>query len=227
MILGIDTALGVCSVALLDNGEIVGRAHEEMQRGHAEALAPMVDMMMRESGAAFASLTRIAVTTGPGTFTGQRVGLAFARALGLALKIPVVGVTTLDAMAAQAIEEERAEIAVAVCDAKRGEVYLGGCAGTGSAVLKPSLLPIADAAGQIVSLARDGNRKLVLAGTGAELILSGIDAGASSPITISSVRQPDGVYVAKLGAPLDPATALPKPLYLRAPDAKLPKRPFT
>ena len=73
---------------------------EEMERGHAEALAPMVEEAMREAGIAFAALDRLAVTTGPGTFTGQRVGLAFMRGLRLALKMPLIGVTTLEAMAA-------------------------------------------------------------------------------------------------------------------------------
>ena len=98
-ILGIDTALGACSAALTADARVVAHAFEEMQRGHAEALAPMVDALMRNAGLSYAALNRIAVTTGPGTFTGQRVGLAFARAMALALKIPAVGVTTLDVMA--------------------------------------------------------------------------------------------------------------------------------
>ena len=98
-ILAVDTALGACSAALLADGRILAGSHCEMQRGHAEALAPMVRSVMQDAGLDFLALDRIAVTTGPGTFTGQRVGLAFARALGLALRKPVIGVTTLDTMA--------------------------------------------------------------------------------------------------------------------------------
>src|SRR3712207_4426913 len=102
-ILGIDTALGACSAAVITDARVLSRRHEEMLRGHAEALAPMVREVMEEAGLAFAALDRLAVTTGPGTFTGQRVGLAFVRALVVALKRPAIGVTTLDAIAAQAL----------------------------------------------------------------------------------------------------------------------------
>ena len=76
-----------------------------MERGHAEALAPMVEEAMRERRLAFAELERLAVTTGPGTFTGQRVGLAFMRGLRVALNLPLIGITTLAAMAQQAMAE--------------------------------------------------------------------------------------------------------------------------
>src|SRR5271169_756924 len=101
-ILAADTALGACSVALLDDARVFAHRFEPMERGHAEALAPMVDEAMREAGLAFAELDRLAVTTGPGTFTGQRVGLAFMRGLRVALKKPLAGITTLEAMAAAA-----------------------------------------------------------------------------------------------------------------------------
>ena len=78
-ILAVDTALGACSVALLDDGKILAHVFEPMDRGHAERLAPMVDEAMKKAGMDFSSLDRLAVTTGPGTFTGQRVGLAFMR----------------------------------------------------------------------------------------------------------------------------------------------------
>src|SRR5256885_16176646 len=103
MILAMDTALGACSAAIVADGTTLAHEHLLMARGHAEALAPMVESLMRVAGVPFASLDRIAVTTGPGTFTGQRVGLAFARALGLGLKRPVIGVTTLDAMPEEAL----------------------------------------------------------------------------------------------------------------------------
>lgn len=224
-ILGIDTALGACSVALLDGERILGRARAEMQRGHAEALAPMVADTITGAGVTFSALERIAVTTGPGTFTGQRVGLAFARALALGLKIPAVGVTTLDAMSAQALEEENAQIAISVCDAKRGEVYLGGRNLAGEAVLEPALAPLSDAVERIGSIARMEG-KLVLAGTGAALIESSFSGFTSPTVFAANVCQPDAIYVARLGAAVTVSEAPPKPLYLRAPDAKLPKRPF-
>jgi len=98
-ILAIDTALEACAAAVLDSdrGGITASETIAMTRGHAEAVMPLIARVMDLADIEFADLDRISVTTGPGTFTGQRVGLAFARALGLALKRPVIGVTTLDA----------------------------------------------------------------------------------------------------------------------------------
>src|SRR5690348_13835798 len=103
MILAVETALGACSAAVISEGLVLAQEHEPMLRGHAEALAPMVQRVMKQAGIEFRSLKRVAVTTGPGTFTGQRVGLAFARALALALKIPAIGISTLEVMAAEAL----------------------------------------------------------------------------------------------------------------------------
>jgi len=104
-ILAVDTALGACSAALLQDGRVLSRRWTAMERGHAEALAPMVDEVMREANLTFQMLDRLAVTVGPGTFTGQRVGLAFMRGLRVALEKPLVGVTSLAAMAEQARSE--------------------------------------------------------------------------------------------------------------------------
>jgi len=137
-ILAVDTALGACSVALLDDGKILAHIFEPMDRGHAERLAPMVDEAMKKAGMDFSSLDRLAVTTGPGTFTGQRVGLAFMRGLRLALKIPLIGVTTLEVMAASALGEteifrlsatQSRKQAAAIHDARREEAYLSLLAG--------------------------------------------------------------------------------------------------
>ncbi len=104
-LLAVDTALGACSAALLDGDTVLAHRFEPMERGHAERLAPMVEEVMREAALPFTALDRLAVTTGPGTFTGQRVGLAFMRGLRVALKKPLIGVTSLAAMAAQAMDE--------------------------------------------------------------------------------------------------------------------------
>ncbi|HWA21824.1 MAG TPA: tRNA (adenosine(37)-N6)-threonylcarbamoyltransferase complex dimerization subunit type 1 TsaB [Caulobacterales bacterium] len=96
-VLAIDTALNACSVALVDNGAVLGMLSEPMQRGHAECIAPMVQEVMAQTE--FSTIDRIVVTTGPGSFTGVRVGLAFARATALALEVPCVGVSTLEALA--------------------------------------------------------------------------------------------------------------------------------
>ncbi len=124
-ILAIDTSCGAASVAVLEGGvaEPLAVLSRPMARGHADALAPMVEEAMRGVDGGFASLGRIAVATGPGSFTGIRVGLAMARAMGLALAIPVVGVSTLAAFAAPLLSQPRAGIIAAALDARHGSVY--------------------------------------------------------------------------------------------------------
>ena len=104
-ILAVDTALGACSVAALLDDAIVAHRWIAMLRGHAEALAPMVQETLEDAHVQLGEFDRLAVTTGPGTFTGQRVGLAFMRGLRLALARPLVGITTLEAMAEAAKAE--------------------------------------------------------------------------------------------------------------------------
>ena len=220
-ILGIDTALGACSAALLEDGRVRAHAHQEMARGHAEALAPMVAAIMREAGCGFAELHRLGVTTGPGTFTGQRVGLAFVRGLALALKIPAIGVTTLDAMAEEALTGA-APWAAIVADAKRDEVYLGARAAGGHVLAAPRLLATADALQLLEFIAKSSGPELALGGTAAESFAVGLAQTGLKP-RLSAVRQPDAVFVARLAAKGENPAEPPRPLYLRAPDAKLPR----
>lgn len=209
-ILAVDTALGACSVAICDGDAILAHRFVLLERGHAEMLAPMVRDATIEAGIAFAALDQLAVTTGPGTFTGQRVGLAFMRGLKVALAKPLVGITTLSAMAHQAMDETGWPVAAALHDARRGEVYLE-IAG----VSEPAIMTF-DAA--VAALARHG-APLALAGTAAPA------AHALLPGSVlSAVRQPDALWVARLGALGSVGDAPPKPLYLRAPDAKLPAK---
>ena len=107
LILAIDTALDACSAAVLDThaSKMIATESQSMKRGHAEALMPLIGRVMKESGLPFAALDRVAVTTGPGSFTGLRVGLSAARGIGLAAGKPVVGLTTLSAYAAPIVSE--------------------------------------------------------------------------------------------------------------------------
>ena len=107
LVLAIDTALDACAAGVLDTKTSRLIAHESlsMKRGHAEALMPLIARVMKAADVAFAALDRIAVTTGPGSFTGLRVGLSAARGIALAANKPVVGVTTLTAYAAPIVSE--------------------------------------------------------------------------------------------------------------------------
>lgn len=221
-ILAVDTALGACSAAVVADGRVLARRHEEMLRGHAEALAPMVHDVMEEAGLAFSALDRLAVTTGPGTFTGQRVGLAFVRALVVALQRPAIGVTTLDAIAAQALTNRDRRWCAVVHDAKRDEVYFGA-RGNDRPLQEPVLLARDAALARIAQLAEQHGDAGLLAGTAAAAFAAQL-AGNGLSLEISEIAQPDAVFVAQLAIPAPVPDQPPRPLYLRAPDAKLPGR---
>lgn len=178
-----------------------------MTRGHQERLAPLVAQVMADAGLAFADLQRVGVTVGPGSFTGLRVGLAFAKGLGAALGIPVVGVGVLEALA-----QPLNGTVLAILDAKRDQVYLQAFA-DGVAVSAPDALPLGIAAARLAELA--GSGEVTLVGSGARLVCD----------TLPGARQvaadhADPVAVAQIAAARSPTP--PRPLYLRAPDAKLP-----
>lgn len=105
LVLGIDTSLDACSVAIVRDGKTLAHLHETMNKGQAERLAPMVREVAQQAGVAFADIDRVVVTTGPGSFTGVRVGLSFARTLALSLGKPCLGVSTLEALALEEDEE--------------------------------------------------------------------------------------------------------------------------
>jgi tRNA threonylcarbamoyladenosine biosynthesis protein TsaB len=207
ILLALDTALGACSAAVLRDGELLAVRSEPMERGHQERLAPMIAEAMRESGLGFPALDRLAVTVGPGSFTGVRVGLAFAKGLALALDRPCLGVGTLEALAASA---PSAFVAAAI-DARRDRVYLQAFA-DGVPAMAPDLLDLAEAAARLAELYRGGDAQLI--GSGAGLI-----AGAMPGAAVSAGAAPDIAALARLAARRPPPTALPRPLYLRPPDA--------
>src|SRR6267378_1505756 len=125
LILAIDTALDACAAAVLDAdaSKIIAQESQAMKRGHAEALMPLIARVMKGTGIAFASLDRIAVTTGPGSFTGLRVGLSAARGIALAADRPVVGLTTLAAYAAPVVTQNVEHPVISAIDARHDHVY--------------------------------------------------------------------------------------------------------
>jgi tRNA threonylcarbamoyladenosine biosynthesis protein TsaB len=213
-ILAVDTCFGACSVAVLDGETILAHRLERMERGHAEALAPMVSATVGEAEIPFSALERLAVTTGPGTFTGQRVGLAFMRGLRVALKIPLIGVTSLEAMCVQALDESGSAMAAAIHDARRDEVYFAMQDGS------PEILSFATVLKRVEDAAR--KTSVALAGTAAKRVA---DAIKLSNIRLTSIAAPDALWVARLGLAAQVPDTVPKPLYLRAPDAKIPGPP--
>jgi len=218
VILAIDTALAATSACLLAPGSLKPLSAETlfMEAGHAEALLPLIDRVMAREPAGFGALTRIAVTIGPGSFTGIRIGVAAARAFGLAFRVPVVGVSTLAALAAPAIAVGARPPIVAAIDARHGNVYVQGFGPRGETLLGPALMSAAEAARSL------GSRPLRLIGSGGPLIARVALALGITTDTDGFHALPDIDFVARLGLLADPDHAIARPLYLKSPDAKPP-----
>ena len=123
--LALETTGSACSVALWRDGGVVARRFEAMTRGHAERLVPMIGEVLAEAGVTAEAVDRLAVTVGPGAFTGLRVGLATARGLALATGRPLVGVTTFEAIAhALPLESRRGRSLLVAVDSRRTELFL-------------------------------------------------------------------------------------------------------
>lgn len=217
-ILAVDTALGACSAAILDNDTVLAHRLEPMERGHAERLAPMVREAMAAARLDFPMLDRLAVTVGPGTFTGQRVGYAFMRGLRLALTRPLVGVTTLDAMAQSAMAETGARSAAVLHDAKRGEVYV---AAAGRIVVPVQIAPFEEAVRLILDAAAETCDALAVAGTARDAAAAALGAHGIQ-LHKTAIVSPDALWVARMAYSAPEPETVPRPLYLRPPDARLP-----
>jgi len=215
-VLAIDTALGACSACVLDTEETEPLSREMlmMERGHAEALLPLIDRVTSQVDGGFASLGRVAVTIGPGSYTGLRVGISAARAIGLAAGGPVVGVATLSAYLAPLLAGERRAVIAAAIDAKLGQLYIQAIAPGGRVIIPASVVGVRDAVRVL------GSGPVILTGSGAPLLAAEAWAQGIDATITEAPLAPDITWVARVAAIADPAQALPKPLYLRGPDAK-------
>jgi tRNA threonylcarbamoyl adenosine modification protein YeaZ len=216
LVLAIDTALDQCAAAVLDTKTKALRAEERlpMKRGHAEALMPLIGRVMDKFGAGFGALDRIAVTTGPGSFTGLRVGISAARGLALAAAKPVVGVSTLSAYAAPFVNEKTDSPIIVAIDARHDHVYCQVFSGNGATLIKAAVVPVDDA----LRAARFGGPRL--AGNAAQILADRWPGHAAPPVAVDPRPGPDISWVAWVGAAASPATSPSRPYYLRAPDAK-------
>ena len=214
-LLVIDTALGACTAAVFEDGRALAVRFEPMTKGHQERIGGLVRDVMAEAGGDFNSLDRIGVTVGPGSFTGLRVGLAFAQGLGAALDRPVVGISALDALAASL--DGATEPVAALIDARRGQVYARLFSG-GVPLGPDEALSLEEAARRIAQLGVD----VAAVGNGAALLA---EAFPDLKFACRDDRvAPSPEALAGLSAAADPGTHPPRPLYLRAPDATPPTR---
>lgn len=189
--LAVDTSLDACSAAIVSDGEVLASLSEPMSRGQAERLAPMVREAMAQAGVAFSEIGCVVVTAGPGSFTGVRVGLSFARALALALGLPCLGVSTLEALA---LEDGEAGLRAALIETP-GASYLA-LYEDGAPVIAPRAI-----------------------GRSAHEALLGAACGVRPVTLVGPGRAPDAAALARRAQRLDPHGYAPNPLYLRAPHA--------
>jgi tRNA threonylcarbamoyl adenosine modification protein YeaZ len=214
MILAIDCSASLCAACVYDEAakQELGRTVRDLGKGHAEHLMAVIEETLEKSGKTYADLTAIAVSVGPGSFTGLRVGVATARGLSLALKIPAIGVTTLEALAAEARQSFPDRPVLAALDGGRGEIH--AALYDELAVLRygPVAITLEDAA----AMASAQPVTPVLAGTAAALVIEA--AGHALDIGSTGATTDIAIY-ARLAAGKDPGER-PKPLYLRDADAK-------
>lgn len=227
-LLALDTTMQSCSAAVLvaDDGEApaVCARFEPMSQGHAERLLPMIGEVLSEAGLGMTDIDRIAVTLGPGSFTGVRIGVATARGLALATGAAVVGENALRVLAAAYVgehpENHTAPVAVAV-DARRGQLYFQLFVG-----LEPAWGPLAVEPADAARLLPDDERLVVIGSGAGQLRDAAIALGHRPPATPAFAGgnpQPTAAALARLALTQPAATAPLAPIYLRPPDAKVPE----
>jgi tRNA threonylcarbamoyladenosine biosynthesis protein TsaB len=209
-----DTSAGACSVALWEDATISERT-KEMQRGHAEALLPMILSVMRDADRRFTDLDLVAVTVGPGAFTGLRVGLAAARGIALAATLPCFGVTTLEAIA-EAVDWPAlaGRSALVAFDNRQGGVY-AQMFHAGRALEPPSVQTARMLGGRYAGV------RVAIAGDGSPMLMAALRAGGSDIEEIAVPPYPTASRVAAMAARRwlsgERPSAPPAPLYLRPP----------
>jgi len=215
-VLAIDTALAACSAAVLDTeqGAIVAGESLPMTRGHAEALMPLLARVMERSGMNFADLDRVVVTTGPGSFTGLRVGISAARGIALAANKPAVGVSTPCAYAAPHLHADNTAPVVCAIDARHEHVYLQVFSAAGRTLTPLRLATLREAA-QAATPA-----PACIVGSAAQAVAAAMRKTSTPPALVEARAAPDVAWVARIGAGLAEDQSPPRPQYLHAPDAQ-------
>jgi tRNA threonylcarbamoyladenosine biosynthesis protein TsaB len=210
-LLAIDTALAACSVAVFDtDGGTVADETLAMTRGHAEALIPMIARVMAAAQTSFQDIARIAVTVGPGSFTGLRVGVSAARGIALAAGRPAVGVTTTTALAAPSLAADQSVPVLVAIDARNDMAYMPVIGEGGKTLLPPQLSPL-----QSLAVLKLGRLRIVGSAAGRAAALFPADQIVRADDTVA----PDIAWVAQIGAAANPDHP-PKPYYLGAPGAR-------
>jgi tRNA threonylcarbamoyladenosine biosynthesis protein TsaB len=213
-VLGIETSSRRGSVALVEQGELVlALSHEELN-AHAERLLPLIDQALAETGWSRASLERVAVGVGPGSFTGLRVGIALGQGIAVGLGIDLVGIGSLRAMAA-AVPSDQPGSRWALLDARRGEIFLAAYDQGGNELLPAMAIPPADIQSRMSEVSAPEPRLLL--GEVLEVL-----SVAGTRFRSHESDLPHASAVARLGEFAEPAGGI-EPLYVRDAGAALPR----
>ena len=214
-ILAIDTALGLCSAGVMDSATDMFIASESllMDRGHAEALMPLIERVIAKVEGGFGSIDKIAVSVGPGSFTGLRVGLSAARGIALGLEVPAVGITTLTAFTVPLIDGDERSLIVSAIDARHGHMYAQIVSGAGQVFRPPQIYAIE------ALIAAVKSRSVRVVGSGAAMLARALQMEGIHPEAVNQLDGPDLGWIARLGVSANPEFAPPTPVYLKAPDA--------
>ncbi len=229
-LLAMDTASNCCSAAIWSEGAIVAARHQAMTRGHAEAIMPMIQDVMKETGYGFDDLDGLAVTVGPGSFTGLRTGLATARGLALATGLPLGGVGTLEIVAhealpypamfgnAQAADGPHCLVAL---ESRRADLYVQLFSSDATALDEPAALRPEAVAAMLPAA------PLVLAGNGVPRLTEWMSGRGGKDVFANEAVAPDARAVAALmarrwsvGGPIPGLP--PSPIYVHPPEATIP-----
>jgi tRNA threonylcarbamoyladenosine biosynthesis protein TsaB len=224
MLLGLDTATTACSVALWSEDAVVAHRRIDAGRRHAEVLVPLLGEVVEAANTTLASVDFFAVTIGPGSFTGIRVGLATARGLALAAARPLIGLSTLEVLAAGVPDSARTSAILATIDARRDRLYVQWF----DDAISPLSEPCAVRAAELPAILPPAGRGVVVVGTGADVALDAlgdaIDAKPSPGLQTPDARSLVRLAAARAHSATFDASAVPRPLYLRDPGADMPRK---
>lgn len=229
-LLALDTASNHCSAAIWSDGGIAAARRRAMTRGHAEAIMPMIAEVLAETGHGFDDLDGLAVTVGPGSFTGLRTGLATARGLALATGLPLAGVTTLEVVAHEALSilaaaEDRWPAGGPCClvalETRRADLFVQMFSCDETALDEPAARRPDSVAAMLPAT------PLILAGDGVPRLREFMSGRGDGDVFADAATAPDARAVASLAArrwaPGGPVPGLsPSPLYLHPPAATIP-----
>ena len=218
-ILAFDTTTSACAAAVCRGSDVLAERAVSMERGHAEALLPMLEAVLADASLGYVDLDKIAVTRGPGAFTGIRIGLAAARGLSLASGVPAVGVTTLEAMAATTRTQTRRTKIAIIMDTKRRDYFVQAFGQDLFPLCDAAVLGPSDIDGWLDAATGRDRADLAIAGDGLISLADELRNGMAE--RLAEVRTPAPQAIAALAAGR-PAGVPPTPVYLRPPEARLP-----